>query len=261
MAKANLWVCVYDLHYPDVDKPTFNAILDFLSRNKTKVSGFLWGGDQFSNDEISHHNAHKPIYKPTGSYKRNTKGFDETILKPVESLLAPRAERVWIKGNHDDFERQLIEGQPELEGTIERDLLLNLESRRWNVIECGDSYKLGKLTAIHGEVLSGIGNQASGYHAKKATEIFCGSVLYGHMHSFQAYTKILPYRFTDKWVAYCSPIAGKTNPIYLRNRPTAWLNGFTIVEVQSDGNFQVYPVVISGGKFSFAGEVYGGKKS
>jgi hypothetical protein len=61
--------------------------------------GFIFGGDQFDNAEISHHNSAKPIYKERGSYKQNVDRFDQDILKPIESVMRP-GEMLWIKGNH-----------------------------------------------------------------------------------------------------------------------------------------------------------------
>jgi predicted phosphodiesterase len=256
----NLWVCLFDIHHPKVHKPTLNAAREFIACNRSKVAGVYLGGDQFDNEEISHHNSNKPLYKPAGSYDRNTRSFDAQVLTPIEEIIPRGVEKIWQIGNHDDWEYQFIESHPELQGTIERPILLNLEKRGWQVIPCGGSYEIGKLTLIHGETLSGVGNQASGYHAKKAVETYAGSVLYGHMHAPQSYTKVLPHHRTDKWQGTCSPIVGATNPGYLRNRPTAWLNGFTIVETHGNGLFNVYPVIVVDGQFSFAGQVYGKKK-
>ena len=257
----NIWVCLFDLHYPQVHKPTVNAVMDFIRRNKGKIAGFLFGGDQFHNEEISHHTSGKPLLRPPGSYRKNTVGFDENVLKPIEGVLPPEAERVWIVGNHDDWENQLIERQPELQDSVERPLLLSLEERGWQVLDLGVGKDLGKLLVVHGEGLTGIGNQASVYHAKRAVESFCSSVLYGHLHSAQSYTKVLPHSTKDKWVAYSSPAACTLNPAYLQNRPTAWVNGFDIVELHSPGransNFNVYPIIVSDGVFSFGGETYG----
>lgn len=258
--KPNLWVAAYDLHFPKVDWPTFNAMMDFIGRNKEKIAGFYFGGDQLDNSEISHFNSNKPLYKPVGSYDRNTREFDSRILQPIQSVLPKDALRVWQIGNHDDWEHQLIENHPELEGVIERPKLLRLVEQGWDVVCCGQGYKLGKLTLIHGETLSGIGNQAPQAHARKAVEVYAGNILFGHMHSPQTFTKILPYNRTDKWQATCAPILGAVNPGYLRNRPHAWLNGFCIIEMQDDGLFNLYSVIVSKGKFSFAGEIYGGKK-
>lgn len=259
----NLWVAVFDLHFPKVHNPTWDAITEFLIRNRSKVAGFYFGGDQMDNQEISHHTKGRPLLRAPGSYKRNTTNFDKNILTPLEALLPTEAERVWQKGNHDGWEEELVEHQPELQGTIERPILLDLDARGWTVLDVGDHYRLGKLTLLHGEVLSGIGNQASIYHAKRAVETYCASVVYGHMHAPQTYTKVLPHNHRDKWQAHCAPIAGATNPGYLRNRPTAWLNGFVIIELidpeDRNSNFNVYPIIVSEGQFSFGGNVYGKK--
>jgi hypothetical protein len=263
MAKATarrLWVTIFDLHHPKVHWPTWKAILDFIKKNQDSIAGVLLGGDQSDNQEISHHTSGKPLLRPPGSYKRNTDGLDK-MLSQLESIIPAEAEKVWISGNHEAWVDQLIERQPELQGSMERELLLKLEERGWEILNLGEAKALGKLIVVHGEGLTGIGNQASVYHAKRAVETFCTSVLYGHLHTAQSYTKVLPHSVKDKWAAYSSPAACATNPQYLQNRPTAWVNGFTIVELhepeKAKSNFNVYPIIVSDGKFSFAGEVYG----
>jgi hypothetical protein len=256
----NLWICAFDTHYPAIHKPTFDAMMDFITRNQEKIAGFYFGGDQLDNAEISHFNSNKPLYKPVGSYEKNTRDFDNKVLKPVEDILPEDAERIWQLGNHDDWENQLVAEKPELQGTLERVKLLDLEERGWTVIPCGGSYKLGKLTMIHGETLTGIGNQAPQAHARKAVEVYAGNILFGHVHSPQTFTKILPHHKGDRWQGTCAPVLCTVNPQYIRNRPVAWLNGFVIVETLPGGAFNLYSVIVTNGKFSFAGEVYGGKK-
>lgn len=252
---------VYDVHYPFYHKPTWNAILDFVKNNQPHIAGFLFGGDCFDNQEIAHHTSSKPLFRPTGSYKRNSDNFDKLILSPLEAALPRQASRAWITGNHERFESDLVERQPELKGMVEHDILLNLRERQWEVLALGEAKALGKLNAIHGEGLTGIGNQASLYHAKRAVETYCSSVLYGHVHTTQSYTKVLPHNTKNKWVAYASPCCCNLNPGYLQNRPTAWVNGFSIVELhdpeKANSNFNVYPIIVSDGKFSFGGNVYG----
>ena len=257
MPKTETFFCIYDIHYPVYHKPTLEAAFDFLSRNK--VAGLLLGGDQLDCQEISPHNKGKGKYKLPGSYKRNMEGFDRDVLRKLESLLPKGAEKIYIEGNHDDWQNQFIEHNPELEGSIESPILLRLEERGWNFVPCGKSYKHGKLTFIHGETLTGIGNQASQYHAKKAVESYCSSVLYGHLHSPQSYTKVLPHDDTEKWMAYCAPCACEVNPEYLRNRPTSFLNGTVAVEFHPNGNFNVHTCVVSNGQFAYGGELYGRK--
>jgi len=254
MPTSKTYVCLYDIHYPKYDKPTFNAAMDFIRSNR--IAGLLLGGDQLDNAEISHHNKNKPLYRERASYKRNSEGFDNDILKPLEQAIG-RAEKIWIIGNHCDWERQFIEENPEFEGVLERTESLRLGERGWKIVPLGHSYKIGELNVIHGEILTGIGNQAGQYPAKKALEIYGSNVLAGHTHAPQSFAKISPVEVKKKYMAWISPIVGSVNPEYLRNRPTAWLNGFTIVELREKGLFNCYPIVVIDGKFSYGGKEYG----
>lgn len=257
-SQAKIYVVAHDLHYPEYSKETWDAMIEFIK--DVKPAGFIFGGDQFNNEEISHHTKGKPFYRERASYKRNTDGFEREIFVSLDAALGTRAERVWIVGNHDRFEHDLIECQPELEGIIERVDALGLEKRGWKVVPLGHSFKLGELNVIHGEVVSGIGNQVSGQPAKKALEIYGSNVLLGHTHAPQSISKISPVEAKKKYMAWVAPILGKCNPAYLRNKPTAWMQGFTIVELRDKGLFNLYPVIVVEGEFTFAGKLYGRKK-
>jgi hypothetical protein len=246
---------LHDLHYPVHHKPTIKCLFDYLDNNV--VEKFIFGGDQFHFDVISHHNKNKPLFRLRRGYMNDIEGFDREILTPLEAKLGPDCEKIWIIGNHERFEQDLIEEQPELEGAIGHVRLLNLVARGWTVIELGHAYRLGKLAIIHGETLSGIGNQAGAFPSKKAVELYACSVLAGHTHAPQTYTRVSPVDQVNKWQGYIAPIGGAVNPTYLRNRPTAWLNGFTRIEVFPNGNFNVYPIIVSGGLCAFDGAVYG----
>jgi len=253
--KPKIFVVAHDLHFPAYSKETWNAMLEFIA--DVRPQGFIFGGDQFDNNEISHHTKGKPLYRERASYQRNTQRFADEILGSLDRSLGRSSERVWIIGNHDRFEHDLIEEQPELEGIVERTELLKLEERGWDIVPLGHAYKLGELSVIHGEILTGIGNQAGAYPAKKALDIYGGNVLAGHTHAPQSIAKISPVEHKKKYMAWIAPILGEVNPQYLRNRPTAWLNGFTIVELREKGLFNLYPVIVIDGKFSYGGKIYG----
>jgi hypothetical protein len=232
-------------------------MLKFIKENE--IAGFIFGGDQHDNAEISHHNKGKPLFKEPGAYKANTDGFRRRILDPLASGLArhsPKASLVWILGNHERFEQDLIEEQPELKGTIDRVSALNLEERGWHVVELGHAFRLGKLCVVHGEVLTGVGNQAGVFPSKKAVELYAGNVLCGHTHAPQSYTRISPVDDSSRWQAWIAPILGAVNPVYLRNRPTAWLNGFVIIEMRDNGRFNLFPINVSKGEFTYGGRTY-----
>jgi len=256
--KIKQCVASYDMHYPLYDKPTWQAELDFIDSNPPDV--FIFGGDQFHFDEISHHTKGKPLFRTRRAYANSIEGFERDILTPLEDVLPKGCEKVWIIGNHERFEQDLIEEHPELENIIDHVKLLKLKERGWEIIPLGHAYELGKLKVIHGEVLSGIGNQCGVFPAKKAVETYACNVLAGHTHAPQTYTKISPVEHINKWQAYISPITGNVNPSYLRNRPTAWLHGFNIIDVAPDGQYNYYSVIVTKGKFMFGGKLYGGKK-
>lgn len=249
-------MAAFDAHYKKINYPTLNAMLSFSSQNK--IAGFVFGGDQLDFECISHHTKGKPLLRPPNAYIEDIEGFDADVLKPVEAVLSPSAERRWHIGNHERFETDLAEESPALKGLVDHTKLLRLAERKWDIVPLGHSSKIGKLVVCHGEILSGIGNQCGAFPAKKAVELYGSSVLAGHTHSPQSFCKISPVEHVQKWMAWIAPILGNTNPGYLRNRPTAWLNGFVIIEVREDGSFNVFPVIVTKGKFAYGGKVYRG---
>lgn len=254
--KPEIYVDYGDVHYPDVHWPTFHALCDFLKHNK--VDGFIFGGDQFDNsNSISHWTKGKPRQRDDGSYLRDEKDFDKKILSPIEKLLPADAEKVWVSGNHDHFEEQYVDEHPEMNG-MQRQYSLRLKERGWQFVETGKHYKKGKLTIIHGEQLSGFGNQNPTGHSKKALEVYGQNVLYHHFHAPQSATKIMPFDEEHKYMAWCAPCGSEKNPLFLRNRATAWLSGFTIILYWGDkGFFNLYPVITTHGTFAFGDRIYG----
>lgn len=253
MTVPKLWVVAGDAHYPELHAPTFDAMRAFLTDNK--VEGFVFGGDQFDNACISHHTKGKPLLRERKAYVNDQLGFLKHVLNPLEAVLPKSAERVWIHGNHDHWEDQLIEAHPEYDG-MQRRFTLGLEERGWKFIDCGKHFTKGKLTIIHGDQLASSGYIAAN-HSRKALEIYGQNVLYHHMHAPQSSTKVMPFDVDARYMAWCAPILGKCNPHYLRNRATAWLNGFTILEFWGNrGHFNLYPVIVSKGSFAYGGKLY-----
>jgi len=256
MTKPEIWVAGYDLHFSKYHKPTFGAMMALIQ--DLKPAGFVFGGDQFDNAEISHHNRRKPLYKPPGSYKRNTERFDVEILQPIERGVPKGTNLVWIVGNHDYWEYEFVEGHPQFLGLVDRPTELGLVKRGWEVIPLGNAKRLGHLNIIHGEILTGIGNQAGIYPSRKAVELYGDNVLAGHTHAPQSFAKISPVEVKHKHMAWIAPILGDCNPVYLENRPTAWLNGFVVIEFYGGGMFNLYPILTFNGRCSYGGKVYSG---
>lgn len=248
-------VSAYDMHYPHTNKPTVRAMFQFVDFVKPKI--FIKGGDQLDLGCISHHNKNKPLYRTKGAYMKDVTGYDRDILAPLEKLLPKDAEKVWIYGNHEDWERQAIEEQPELAELLDHARILRLKERGWKIVEMGYAHKVGKLSYIHGEWVTGFGNQGPVATAKKLVEVFAGNVVGGHTHSPQSFARVSPISQKERWMGWVSPVLCDLNPMYARNRPKAWVNGWNVTEFHPDGCFNHYPVIASKGRASYGGRVFG----
>jgi hypothetical protein len=166
--KPDLWVCLYDIHFPQYDKKTFRAVLSFLRKNE--VHGLLLGGDALDLGCVSHWNKDLPGTKPKGELKSDLDGFDKEILQPIEALLPRGCKKVFLTGNHERFlELDISESMPELDGMLDYKLYLRLAERGFKVVPWGGDYQIGELLCIHGEVVGSGGGNAD----KKAVEIYC----------------------------------------------------------------------------------------
>jgi hypothetical protein len=245
-------VSAFDSHYPHLDRPTWSAVLDFVRRNPVDL--FVFGGDNLDCGAISHHNKNKPIFRPRGQMKRDLEGFRRTMLDPIEALLPPNCQKVWLTGNHEDWAAQLIEEQPELEGLLDFPEYLQLSERGWIVKPQGGHFKRGHLKWLHGDVLTGGANAP-----RKALDVFIESVMFGHFHTGATATKVLPHNNRYKWQAWAMGCLGKVNPSYMKNRPSGWLNQFGVTEFYGRGYFNHYPVTVLNGQFAYGGMHYGGR--
>ncbi len=240
-----------DIHYPVHDRPSIAAVLDFARKND--IHGFIFNGDQLDLAEVSHHTKGKSIHRPKGALKANLDGFVREILEPLDKALGPKCERVWIHGNHERFILQdMLEEQPELEGMLSLDEALGLKRRGYKVVGLGGHTRIGHLYVLHGDTVGGGANPA-----KKAVDTWCQSVVIGHHHTLQSFTKASPAHEGKRWTGTVLPCLSTTNPGYARGRANTHLHGFGIVELMPGGNFNLFPVVINDGKFAYGGKVYG----
>lgn len=237
-----------DIHYPGVDWPSMGAVNQFMGDFNPHVRVYM--GDQISFDSISTWNKNKPLLKESQRLFSDYSGFDEEILRAHESV-APKSKGVFMYGNHEQRVKWYIESNPELEGMLEPEVVLNLEDRGYEVIEYNSIYKLGKLRVIHGYYYNI-------YHAAKTVSVFEDSVVYAHVHSPQMHTKMSPVDSSNYHMATCLPCLSNIKPDYKKNAPTAWINGFGVVYVDNEtGFFNLYVVIINKGKFIWNGKVYG----
>lgn len=249
---SQLWVILPDIHYPVYDPSSVAAVFDFLKKNRDSISGLVLLGDQLDNENISHHTEGLPGLRKRGGFQADIEGFEREILDPIDRLI-PKAEKVFIAGNHERFLTDFLEKMPEFEDCLSWPRLLNLTKRGYAFVPQGESFSIGPLVLVHGDQV-GSGANVS----KKLVDTFCTSVVMGHVHALGAHTKCSQVKVSDKWVGITLPCLTTLAPKYGRGRANSHVNGFGIVESFDAGKlFNCYPVIVSKGQFCFGGVVYG----
>jgi len=235
-------ICVFDLHYPNHDKILFDNILKVAKDIKSDI--FLFGGDNMDMLPVNPHIAKKNGIRPI-EFKRLKGEYDSFQTEILNRINVEN--KIWLYGNHEDWIEQGIDTDPQrLEGMIEVEH--NLDLSEWVKIPVNKYYKIGKLYFTHGQYT----NDAV---AKKTVTAYEKSVIFGHSHGFQVYTKNSPVD-QEPHAAYQCPCACLKNPDYQRNRPSNWVNGFGVFYIANNGYFNFYPAISIKGKFIFNGKQY-----
>lgn len=251
-SKPQMWVVLADLHYPESDRPSVAAAMDFVQKNKKNIGGVVLLGDFLDCASISRHTENLPGLRQKGGFQTDIDGFLRDIIDPIDAAL-PKAQKVLLLGNHENWLSLLLDKQPELAGALSWPKLLQVKERGWTLVGQGNSFSIGKLLLIHGDQVGSGANVA-----KKLVDTHCANVLMGHCHTFSAHTKTSEVKVTSKWVGMVIPCLTTLSPSYGKARPNSHLRGFAIVESFEGGRlFNVFVPIISEGKFCFSGQVYG----
>jgi len=247
-----------DIHYPLHDEPSWNAVLEFVPFFKPDEIVLL--GDALEMQAIDHWKEEKGNRRAFENkrLKKEYEGFIQDILEPLEKL-APKAKKVYMGGNHEDWASQLVDRQPQMEGFVEPEIVMHLADRGWQWIpylikQSGrlipGTYKIGKLTFTHGQY-------TNKYHAAKMSDCYDRSVAYGHTHDVQLYTKVHAEDPNDFHSAQSIGCLCNLSPGYLWGRPNRWVHSFGAMYVQPDGKYNLYVPIIIDGKFVFEGKPFG----
>jgi len=233
---------VWDLHYPLQDTLLWSNILKEVRSFKPDV--FVFGGDNMNMSAVDHWLHDKGLVRQLEGRRvqEEYNGFKKTILFPLVRSLKDDCRKIWLNGNHEDWIELAIDKNPQGEGYWEIENNLHLKETGWETYDYGKFAKIGKLYAIHGQY-------TNLYHAKKTVDVFERSVIGGHAHTYQIFTKVTPIG-NEAHSAFSVPCACLLNPDYRRNQPNAWVSGFTEFFVDKhSGNFDVYPIIAVDGHF------------
>ena len=248
-----------DLHYgferrnghkiPLHDIRALGAMLAFAKDFKPDV--FIWGGDALDCGVVSHHNNGKPGATEGMKLIEDATLGRKIFIEPVEKLMGPKGEMIYLTGNHERFLDDLAEKLPALEGMLDIKSLLKLD--KWTVLPQGGAFNLGKLTFIHGDQLSG------GEHvAKSAVISFERSIRFGHHHGYQVYTKSAALDYKNGKTGILVPCLCGKNPKYTASSPNRWAQGFLSGYILPDGSYSDAVTIIMNGRCVVGGKIYTG---
>jgi predicted MPP superfamily phosphohydrolase len=184
-------------------------------------------------------------------YERDVKLLQD-FFKRLKSL-APKAQVVFLEGNHEERWRRVVRKYPKVFGktiNLKRDAVPKGMNIKW--IEYGSYnsfYKLGDTIFIHGTVWPDA-------HAKKyAMDHTPYKCIYGHLHHFQSYTTRKAFSTMTPRYAVTAGCLSHTTPEWKAGAPNQWVNGF-ISFMYDNGSVIPSVHVIEKGKFHIGAKEY-----
>lgn len=214
----------------------------------------IMGGDGLDCGAVSHHNQRQGARTYEGLRLRtDADAFFTDVILPLSS--SNKVQRHYILGNHERWIDDTIDQIPGLEGVLSVDSLLGLSNWGWKVHKLGSAISItGKLHYLHGDQIRG-----GQWPAKWAVEAYQRSVVFGHFHTSQRFTKHNALDATDIQRGFSVGCLCRRDPGYGRGAPNKWSQSFALIEEDSKtGQFQLQEVDVFNGKAIYNGKVYRG---
>lgn len=242
-------IILADIHYPLHNKKALNCAEQILKYIKPDRIVYL--GDAMDMTPVSHWLQDKRKSMENKRLLKDYEGFNEILDRHKQIAGSNLKEVVYLEGNHENWITQYIDTHPETEGLLEVEKNLKLKERGIKFLEMNKFYKLGSLFLTHGLY-------TNLYHSKKTVETVGRSIMYGHTHDCQIYTKIGLLNNQDKHQGISVPCLCDLSPEYMKGKPNKWLHGLSVIYTQRDGNFNAYIINIIDGRAVFNGKVFKG---
>jgi len=234
-------IVIPDVHLTTDVPEEYEVVKRFIADQKPDEVILL--GDFMDCSSLSHWNDSKSRSMEGQRWNKEIKVANKEL-----DFLQEHASKVsFLEGNHENWVEQYVEKHPEMEGLIEIPMKLKLKKRGIQWHKYNDLYQVGNLHFTHG-------CYTGKYHAAKHLQSFGCNIVYGHSHSTQ--TAMMNMKMQDTHMSYGLGCLCDHKPEYMKNRPANWINQFAVVYINTEGDFNVYPVNITNNKFMFEGKQY-----
>ena len=161
-------------------------------------------------------------------------------------------ERHFVQGNHEVWLDKFVVRYPYLkEYTTYNALRLKERGYKYHPYNRKKLLKKGKLNFTHGKYVPK-------YHAFKHLDMYGESIMYGHTHDLQRFTKTTAGGTISAWSLGCLKDI-EADEDWLSGRLTNWNHAFAIIDWFKGGNYKVEVVEIIKGQTSLWGMLIEGK--
>jgi hypothetical protein len=171
------------------------------------------------------------------------------VLDRIDKAV-PKAEKVFIGGNHEDRMRKFIWNNPVLDGCIKLEDKLGINDYGYKYYEYGHNYQYQTLIYTHGYRV----NKYSAYTAKNLLDDIGMSVICGHTHRMGKHYKT---NHSGAMVAVengCLCINDLSFEWFQKEIPD-WQHGFSVIKFIED-RFNITDICIPKHKFIIYGKQY-----
>ncbi len=236
-------ISLFDVHIPE--NINLKPVLDFMKDFKPDI--VILGGDFLHLNYFSRWAEMKPNDLAGDKFKQDII-IANKILDKIDKFAAPKAEKYYLEGNHEERIRRFIEKFPYLAQVLDLQRELRLKERNYKWVSYNNYAKVGKLYFIHG-------HYTSKYHSNKHLQVYGKNIRYGHVHDYQIASQISPIDFQRR-LGISIPCLCHLNPDYMKNKPNKWINGFHYAYIDKNGLFYEFIPIITHGKFMANGKLY-----
>ena len=229
-----------------------NPIKDGKLLIKLATDAFLLIGDFADGESVSHWQWSKKRRPPTEyQLPRIYKEIKEVNLglDKIDDVLAKVKckQKIVAQGNHELWFDHFVEENPYLPEIGSRKAF-KMDERGYEWHKYGKVFKIlgSKLYAYHGGHYMGINHTRT-----HALQMGC-NVIYGHTHDSQ---KSSVQHIGGSHMAVSLGCLTDMGKGYLKGRPTNWSHNVAILDIFSNGNFNLVVLDIVNGVTSYGGEI------
>ena len=243
-----------DIHFPHEDKKALSCALAVLEYVKPK--SFLLLGDFAENEEASHWKYQK-VKRPRLEDQLKFINEELELVNKGLDLIDESCKKARVKykicteGNHEIWLKNLCDEHPYLKKQYMPKIAYKMKERGYSYHPYGKYIKIrnSKLWAYHGGHYNGVN------HPRSHLQNLGINVLYGHTHDSM---KSVVTHMDGAKMAFSMGCLCNMEKEFLKNRKTNWTHNVGVLDIFSNGNFNLNTLTIINGYTSINGKVIHG---